>query len=125
MVLEIRYQANHGVGLIDQFNLNEVNIFENGFLNEFNNANSNLTTCNSNGGLTGACIAAQKDVGLLSQASTATVPLTDFADLWAAANAACGGFTGPGSPGVPASWQTPRTAIAGTDTLPEMKHAFK
>ena len=38
LALEIRYQANHGVGLTDQFSLNEVNIFENGFLNEFNNA---------------------------------------------------------------------------------------
>ena len=35
MVLEVRYQANHGVGLWDQFDLNEVNIFENGFLKEF------------------------------------------------------------------------------------------
>ena len=123
MVLEIRYQANHGVGLTDQFNLNEVNIFENGFLTEFNNASSNLTTCTSAAG-SAACIAAQKDVGLLSQASTATGPLSDFADLWAAANTACGGFTGPGSPGVPASCQTPTTAIAGQHTLPQMTAAF-
>ncbi len=41
-VLEIRYVANHATGLWRQDNLNEVNIFENGFLNEFNNAASNL-----------------------------------------------------------------------------------
>ncbi len=47
MALEIRYQGNHGVGLWDQFNLNEVNIFENGFLTEFQAAQNNLAICNS------------------------------------------------------------------------------
>lgn len=41
-VLEVRYVGNHGVGLWRQYNLNEVNIFENGFLNEFQNAVNNL-----------------------------------------------------------------------------------
>ena len=41
-VLEIRYVGNHGVGLWRQYNLNEVNIFENGFLNEFKSAVNNL-----------------------------------------------------------------------------------
>lgn len=41
-VLEIRYVANHATGLWRQDNINEVNIFENGFLNEFNNAVNNL-----------------------------------------------------------------------------------
>src|SRR5262249_42768501 len=41
-VLEIRYVANHSTGLWRQDNLNEVNIYENGFLNEFNNAKANL-----------------------------------------------------------------------------------
>ena len=58
LVLEVRYQANHGVGLTDQFNLNEVNIFENGFLNEFNNAANNLAICNAN---PTACLAAAGD----------------------------------------------------------------
>src|SRR5215472_8626428 len=40
--LEIRYVANHATGLWRQDNINEVNIFENGFLTEFNNAVSNL-----------------------------------------------------------------------------------
>ncbi|HEX7287926.1 MAG TPA: carboxypeptidase-like regulatory domain-containing protein [Candidatus Angelobacter sp.] len=42
-VLEVRYVANHATGLWRQDNLNEVNIFENGFLNEFNLAKANLT----------------------------------------------------------------------------------
>ena len=42
-VLEIRYVANHGTDLWRQINLNEVNVFENGFLNEFNVAANNLT----------------------------------------------------------------------------------
>ncbi len=41
-VLEVRYIGNHGTGLWRQINLNEVNIFENGFLNEFKIAQSNL-----------------------------------------------------------------------------------
>jgi hypothetical protein len=56
MVLEVRYQANHGVGLWDQFDLNEVNIFENGFLKEFQNAQANEAICKAN---SASCIAAQ------------------------------------------------------------------
>ncbi len=41
-VLEIRYVANHGTDLWRQINLNEINVFENGFLNEFNIAANNL-----------------------------------------------------------------------------------
>ena len=41
-VLEVRYVGNHGTGLWRQENINEVNIFENGFLNEFNLAKANL-----------------------------------------------------------------------------------
>ncbi|MCS6805006.1 MAG: carboxypeptidase-like regulatory domain-containing protein [Acidobacteriota bacterium] len=41
-VLEIRYVGNRGVKLYRQFDLNEVNIFENGFLQEFINAQNNL-----------------------------------------------------------------------------------
>ena len=42
MVMELRYTGNHGVHLWRQYNLNEVNIFENGFVNEFMNATNNL-----------------------------------------------------------------------------------
>ncbi|MGH9488454.1 MAG: carboxypeptidase-like regulatory domain-containing protein [Terriglobales bacterium] len=49
--LEIRYVGNHGVGLLDQLNMNEVNIFQPGsenFLNEFKNAVGNLNACMAN-----------------------------------------------------------------------------
>ena len=41
-VVEVRYTGNHGVHLWRQYNLNEVNIVENGFLNEFMVAQNNL-----------------------------------------------------------------------------------
>jgi len=41
-VVEIRYNGNHGVHLWRRYSLNETNIFENGFLNEFNIAANNL-----------------------------------------------------------------------------------
>ena len=42
-VVDFRYTGNHGTKLWRQYNLNEVNIFENGFLNEFQIAQNNLT----------------------------------------------------------------------------------
>jgi hypothetical protein len=42
MAFEVRYVGNHGTKLWRQLNLNEVNIFENGFLNEFKIAQENL-----------------------------------------------------------------------------------
>ena len=42
MVAEVRYTGNHGVHEWRQYNINEVNIFESGFLNEFNIAAANL-----------------------------------------------------------------------------------
>lgn len=48
-VLEIRYVANHATGLWRQDNLNEVNVIENGFLNEFKSAQANLAA-NTAGG---------------------------------------------------------------------------
>lgn len=41
-VVDIRYVGNHGTSLWRQTNLNEVNIFENGFLDEFKVAQQNL-----------------------------------------------------------------------------------
>jgi hypothetical protein len=41
-VLDIRYVGNHGTKLWRQYNLNEVNIFENGFVDEFKIAQANL-----------------------------------------------------------------------------------
>ena len=34
-VVDVRYVGNHAVGLWRQVNINEINIFENGFLDEF------------------------------------------------------------------------------------------
>lgn len=63
MALEIRYQGNHGTRLWRQYNVNEVNIFENGFLAEFNNAKHNMSVCQANAG---ACVAAQTTAGVTS-----------------------------------------------------------
>ena len=41
-VLEVRYVGNHGTDLWRQVNINEINIFENGFNNEFKTAQNNL-----------------------------------------------------------------------------------
>lgn len=41
-VVEIRYTGNHGTDLWRQYNLNEVNTVENGFLNQFQIAQNNL-----------------------------------------------------------------------------------
>ncbi len=41
-VVEVRYVGNHGVGLWRTVNLNETNIFENGFLTQFQAAQNNL-----------------------------------------------------------------------------------
>jgi hypothetical protein len=63
IVVEVRYVGNHGAGLWRQDNINERNIFENGFLTEFTNAQKNLSicrttanlpTCRTNSGFTGA-----------------------------------------------------------------------
>ena len=45
--IEIRYVGNHGTKLYHAFDLNEVNIFENGFLQEFKNAQANLALQNN------------------------------------------------------------------------------
>ncbi len=118
MVLEIRYQANHGVGLTGLFNLNEVNIFENGFLSEFQNAQANLNLCNANAGANGACVVAEKDLGLIAQTSTTTTPVQDFADLFAAATAACGGTTGTTTTSATASCATSISGLSADHTLP-------
>jgi hypothetical protein len=47
--LEVRYVGNRSIGLIQQFQLNEVNIFENGFLDEFIAAQRNLAINRANG----------------------------------------------------------------------------
>ncbi len=60
-VLEVRYVANHSTGLWRQDNVNEVNIRENGFLNEFNAAAKNLKICET---LADQCLSAQESANL-------------------------------------------------------------
>jgi hypothetical protein len=48
-VVEIRYAGNHGLGLWHTYNVNEVNVFENGFLNQFKAAQNNLAINTANG----------------------------------------------------------------------------
>jgi hypothetical protein len=61
MVMEIRYVGNHGSGLWRFFNLNETNVFENGFLTEFGLAQKNLAICQAQAT---ACRAAQGTAGV-------------------------------------------------------------
>ena len=123
MVLEVRYQANHGDGEWDLFNINEVNIFENGFLTEFNNAANNLSLCNANlatvSSVAQACLSAEQDLGIVK--STATKGTADFANLYAAANAAItGGTCAAGSP----CSASALAAIAGDASLPIFTASF-
>lgn len=48
-VLEVRYLGNRSANLWHQFNFNEVNIFENGFLDDFKRAQQNLAINEANG----------------------------------------------------------------------------
>ncbi|HKX27082.1 MAG TPA: hypothetical protein VJ302_05250, partial [Blastocatellia bacterium] len=48
--LEVRYVGNRGLRLWRQYNLNELNLLENGFLNEFVQAQKNLAANNLAGG---------------------------------------------------------------------------
>ena len=46
---EVRYSANHAIKVFRAVDFNEINIFENGFLNEFRRAQSNLAINTANG----------------------------------------------------------------------------
>ncbi len=74
LVVEVRYVGNHGQGLWRQDNVNEVNIFESGLLQEFLNARNNLTICRATAGCTvrfsNQGIAGQVPVPLLTAAFT-------------------------------------------------------
>ncbi len=59
---EIRYSANHAVKLYRAVDFNEVNIFENGFLDEFKRAKNNRDICVAVGAT--ACRAAQTAAGV-------------------------------------------------------------
>jgi hypothetical protein len=70
MAVEARYVGNHAVALYHGIDINEINIFENGFLQEFLNAQKNLAI---NGGTSFAASAA------------GTVPLPIFTTLFGSA----------------------------------------
>lgn len=73
--VEVRYVGNHAVKLFRGINYNEVNIFENGFLTEFLNAQRNLA---ANGGSS------------FAPGAAGTVPLPIFSTLFAGLTAANG-----------------------------------
>jgi hypothetical protein len=72
-VLEVRYDGNRTIHQWISENLNEVNVFENGFLNEFKNAQGNMAICVANAA---ACKAAQAAAGIGAAQQTAN----NFAD---------------------------------------------
>ncbi len=67
-VVEVGYVGNRGKQLLRQFSINEVNIVENGFANEFNNARKNLAA-----NIAGGCGTTFK-----LTACAGTVPLPQF-----------------------------------------------
>jgi hypothetical protein len=80
-VLEVRYLGNKGNNLWHTFNLNEVNIFENGFLEEFKRAQQNLAINVANGrtgfannGLAGQSALPIFDAAFGARGSQAAVP---------------------------------------------------
>ncbi|MFN2510510.1 MAG: carboxypeptidase regulatory-like domain-containing protein [Pyrinomonadaceae bacterium] len=80
---EVRYSANHAIKLYRAVDFNEVNIFENGFLQEFLRAQSNLTINAANG--------SPNNFGNLFPAS-GTVPLPIFSRFFATGVSAANGF---------------------------------
>lgn len=81
--IEIRYAANHAVKLYRAVDFNEVNIFENGFLNEFRNAQNNLAVNTANG--------VSNSFANLFPAQ-GTVPLPIFSSFFATGVSAANGF---------------------------------
>jgi len=68
--LEVRYVGNHGTRLWRQYENGEVNIFENGFINEFKAAQENLRlfrAANPNCGKTGFAVCNYGNSGLAGQ----------------------------------------------------------
>jgi Carboxypeptidase regulatory-like domain len=59
-VVEIRYVANHGTDLWRTINLNEINIVENGFSNEFQVAQQNLAIARGCGSPDPVCMSANR-----------------------------------------------------------------
>ncbi len=81
---EIRYSANHGLKMFRAVDFNEINIFENGFLPEFLNAQRNLAINTANGN--------SSSFGNLFPA-LGTVPLPIFSRFFATGVSASNGFS--------------------------------
>src|SRR5215510_4535999 len=71
MAVEVRYVHTVNLQQWVTYNLNEVNIVENGFLNEFKNAQKNLAICQANAA---ACMSAQA----LAKVSVANQTVNNF-----------------------------------------------
>lgn len=87
---EIRYSANHAIKVYRAVDFNEINIFENGFLNEFLNAQRNLAafiSANPNCGQTG-----QPACTFAPGSAPGTVPLPIFSAFFANGVSAANGF---------------------------------
>jgi hypothetical protein len=69
-VVELRYTGNHGVHLWRQYNLDEVNIFENGFLKEFQVAQNNLRIARGGDITKNTSVNNWGNTGLAGQAAT-------------------------------------------------------
>jgi hypothetical protein len=59
-VLEVRYVGNHGTDLWRQVNINEINIFENGFADEFKIAQNNLALARGCSSADPVCMSANR-----------------------------------------------------------------
>ncbi len=84
MALEVRYVANRGLRNRTTFNLNEINIVENGFLNEFKLAQANLQANNAAGGTRAGSFA-------FFGAGTGTAPLPNILAYLAGVTTGTGG----------------------------------
>jgi hypothetical protein len=85
-VLEVRYAGNRGVRLWRTYNINEVNIFENGFLKQFQDAQRNLAlyrAANPNCGMPGQPPCTFANSGLEGQVA---IPIFDAAFAGVAPN---------------------------------------
>lgn len=83
-VVEVRYVANRGLRNRTTFNLNEINVVENGFLNEFRQAQANLIANNAAGGPRAGSFA-------YFGPDTGTSPLPAILGYFSGATAATGG----------------------------------
>jgi hypothetical protein len=86
-VLEVNYVGNHSVHMWDVYDLNETNIFENGFLKEFQNAQSNLAACEA----VPACSTSASGLSFQNQGYPGQVGLPIFDAAFGVAGFAAGG----------------------------------